>query len=116
MSTLDIIAAAALDAFPAEACGLILLSGIVVHTANVAADPLTGFVVDPVWAEYWWGTGLVTAVWHSHPQAGSLPSAEDEQLAVPGLESWIWSVPDEELAVYAPDEAGRLQLVRLDMG
>lgn len=113
----DIIILSANTQFPREACGFILNSEqAVVTCTNVAEDPYSSFRIGPAEAERWWSTGQVVGVWHSHSGGPAVPSEKDEELAVPGIESWIYSVPDEDLAVYLPDEQGRLQLVRFDEG
>lgn len=113
-SVKEAIAAASNALFPEEACGFILGYEAVVSCANVAEEPCVAFRIDPSEADHWWGTGWVTGVWHSHPGDPAVPSEADQALAVPGIETWIYSVPDEDLGVYLPDEAGRLQLVRFE--
>lgn len=100
--------------FPEEACGFVLSGRQVVVCENAAEDPLQSFLIDPDEAERWWLTGGVTAVWHSHCAAPAIPSGDDEALAVPWLECWIYSVPDEDLGIYLPDSDGRLQLLRME--
>ena len=110
----DAIARAAERLFPMEACGFVLRDGAVVGCRNVAEDPLTSFRIGQDEADDWWATGLVAGVWHSHPNDGAVPSEQDEQLAVPSLDFYIYSIQEEDLACYRPDREGRLQLVWLD--
>lgn len=110
----EAIAAEANARFPEEACGFILGYGRVVACRNVAEEPQQSFVIDPVQADKWWGTGQVVGVWHSHCFDPAVPSADDQALAVPRLEHWIYSVPDEDLYVYELDNNGTLQLLRME--
>ena len=106
------IAAASLAQFPREACGFVLATGTVVVAENLAEDGR--FHIDPITADRWWPTGQVVAVWHSHCFDPAVPSQQDEELAHPDIECWIYSVPDEQLGIYRPDEHGRLQLIRME--
>lgn len=110
----DAIAAAANALFPQEACGFVLRDGQVITCRNVAEDPRAAFRIGRMEAEEWWATGQVAGVWHSHPNDSVLPSADDERMAVPTLDFYIYSVLDEDLACYHPDAEGRLQLVQLE--
>lgn len=108
------IAAASLARFPLEACGFILATGQMVEATNAAEDPAVHFLVDSDTLLRWWPTGQVIGVWHSHCFDPAIPSDDDEQLAHPELECWIYSVTDEQLGVYRPDDQGKLQLVYLE--
>lgn len=108
----DKIAAEANARFPEEACGLVLGDAVLVLCDNAAEDPFQSFLVPSEVAERY--HTQATAVWHSHCFDPAIPSEDDERLAVPGLECWIYSVPDEQLGVYLPDEDGRLQLLRME--
>lgn len=90
--------------FPEEACGFVLGDGTIVACTNTAEDPQHDFLIDPVEAERWWGTGDVVAVWHSHCFDPAVPSERDEELAVAGLEHWVYSVLDEDLQKYVLKE------------
>jgi len=84
------LAAAAVAAYPREACGLLIgritvRAVEVVHivvAANVAEEPQRAFVVPAVtwftatdWAA---ANGLaVVGVWHAHPDGAAVPSAAD---------------------------------------
>lgn len=103
------IAEAANVSFPREACGFLLESGTVVVCHNDAEDPVNAFRIPRDAADYWWQTGTVVGVWHSHCAAPAVPSDADEALAVAGVKTLIYSVPDEDLGVYVL-EAGRLML------
>ena len=100
--------------FPEEACGFILSDGNMVTAKNVAEDPAQSFRIDDATAERWWPTGKVTGVWHSHCFDPAIPSADDEAMAHPELECWIYSVLDEQLGIYRPDKRGRLQLLAME--
>ena len=108
------IVAASLAQFPREACGFVLANGGVVVAENVSEDPTQSFRIADAAAAYWWPTNEIRAVWHSHCFAPAVPSEEDERQAHPDLECWIYSVPDEQLGIYRPDEQGRLQLVSME--
>lgn len=109
----DRIAAEALARFPEEACGLVLGGSVLVVAENVAEDPIQAFKVHPDTVERYWRE--TTAVWHSHCFGPAMPSEEDERWATqPGIETWIYSVPDEELGIYLPSERGRLRLLRME--
>ena len=105
----DAIAKAANVAFPREACGFLLESGTVVVCHNDAEDPTVAFRIPRDSADYWWQTGVVVGVWHSHCAAPAVPSDADEALAVAGVKTLIYSVLDEDLGIYTL-EAGRLRL------
>ena len=111
---MDEIARYANEAFPNEACGFVLLGGEIINCTNAAPEPAHAFIIDPLEAAWWWETGKVVAVWHTHPTTSAVPSREDEEQAVPGLGFWIYSVLDEDLGVYHMDEGGRLRLLRLE--
>lgn len=114
MTTRAAIVAESLARFPEEACGLLLATGSMVIAENVSPDRATNFVVDPMTADQWWPTGQVTGVWHSHCFGPAVPSEADQAQAHPDLECWIYSVPDEQLGIYTPDQDGRLQLIRME--
>lgn len=95
--TAEILAAAA-RAHPQEACGLVIGTGSrvekVVHAQNVAADPLTGFEVDPATllrahrearASGW----AVIGSYHSHPNGRPEPSAVDAARTNRAGEIWL---------------------------
>jgi proteasome lid subunit RPN8/RPN11 len=108
-----VLAAASLARFPEEACGFILRDGTEVIAENVAEDRTRSFVIDEQMVAVWWPTGLIKAVWHSHCYAPAVPSDRDQSQAHPGLECWIYSVLDEQLGIYLPDEQGRLHLLEM---
>lgn len=105
----DAIATAANSTWPEEACGFLLESGTVVVCPNGAEDPVNFFSIPRDAAEYWWQTGTVVGVWHSHGFAPAIPSDDDEALAVDGVKTLIYSVPDEDLGIYVLRD-GRLHL------
>lgn len=104
------ISIAANATFPEEACGFLLEEGTVVVCPNGAEDRINTFRIPPDVADFWWQTGTVVGVWHSHCFASAVPSQVDEQLAIAGIPTIIYSVPDEDLGVYLLDGWGRLQL------
>lgn len=108
------IVAESLARFPEEACGLLLATGGLVVAKNASPDPTQNFVVDEATADLWWPTGQVSGVWHSHCFDSAVPSEADQALAHPGLECWIYSVMDEQLGIYKPDRAGKLQLISME--
>lgn len=113
MNAAQIILAVSSQAFPLEACGLVLRGGGVVVGKNRSTNPLVSFHLDDKTASLV-HTGLVTAVWHSHPNAGPEPSEDDERWAVSGLEYWIYSVPQRELGKYRLAPSGGLSLILLE--
>ena len=86
-------------AHPREACGLLLgQNGLIeraVATANVAADPLRRFEIDPAaliaahQAERRGGAQLV-GFWHSHPSGSCEPSATDRAGAA--RDGRVWAI------------------------
>lgn len=108
------IVAESLARFPLEACGFILTTGDMVVADNVSPEPTQRFQIDSVTADLWWPTGKVAGVWHSHCFAPAIPSDDDQALAHPGLECWIYSVPDEQLGIYLPDDNKQLQLISME--
>lgn len=108
------IVAESLARFPEEACGFVLDTGTVVIAVNVAEDPSQNFKIDPAVADLWWPTGRVVGVWHSHCFDSAVPSANDQNLAHPDLECWIYSVMDEQLGIYKPDKKNQLQLLSME--
>lgn len=89
---------AARDRAPNEACGLLLGSGMnvvsVQATANVAADPLDHFEIDPValiaaHKAARLGGPAVIGYFHSHPNGLARPSATDAENAARDGRVWI---------------------------
>ncbi|MFM5908797.1 MAG: Mov34/MPN/PAD-1 family protein [Novosphingobium sp.] len=86
-------------AHPQEACGLLLGQGDAIERAvpcaNVAADPLRHFEIDPAAliaahrAERTGGDRLI-GYWHSHPEGHPLPSAADCQHA--SGDGRVWAI------------------------
>ncbi|WP_343519354.1 M67 family metallopeptidase [Sphingomonas sp.] len=85
-------------AAPREACGLLFgADGVIstwTETANVAADPLRHFEIDPaaliaaLRAERHRGPRLL-GYWHSHPSGDAAPSATDAAMAAPDGKLWL---------------------------
>lgn len=74
------IAEAGIREYPKEACGLIVTVGRkqrVFSCRNVAEDPRSNFIVDPLDYSVAADAGEVVAVWHTHPDAASAPSDAD---------------------------------------
>jgi proteasome lid subunit RPN8/RPN11 len=83
---LEDIRAAAVAAYPNEACGLIIAGAkkaVAVTCKNIATDPTRYFLLDPNDYARYADQGDVLAVWHTHPEASSKPSETD----VAGIES-----------------------------
>lgn len=100
-------------AAPAEACGLLLGDGggvaRAVVCANVAADPLRHFEIDPaaliaaLRAERQ-GGAAVLGYWHSHPTGHPLPSATDCEHA--GGDGRVWAIVGENAIGWFRDTPG----------
>lgn len=92
---------AAETAYPAEACGLIIGHGQrraqvtqVVPSANLAADPRTGFEVDPalrfrLMRDLTGNNDRILGHYHSHPDCPAIPSAADLAMAFEPEFFWI---------------------------
>lgn len=65
----------ALDPGASEHCGLILTDGTFVHVANLHAEPVKGFHMDP--KELVFYAGQISATWHTHPAQDPNLSEED---------------------------------------
>lgn len=95
---LALIRAEAAARMPQEACGLLFGSDARIErasaTANVAAEPLRHFEIDPVAlfaalkAERAGGERLI-GYWHSHPGGDVRPSATDAAMAAPDGKLWL---------------------------
>ncbi len=107
------VAELANEVFPREACGFVLSNGAVVRCTNTADDSYNAFEIDAEESQAWWSTGLVDAVWHSHPTGPSLPSERDEYMSPPQIPYLIFSVGDEDLAHYVKRDE-RLELTDMD--
>lgn len=100
-SALTAMLAAARDAAPLEACGLLLGTGPCIEravpAANVAPDPARHFEIDPAAliaahraARDGQGQGQqVLGYFHSHPNGLARPSATDAQSAARDGRVWI---------------------------
>lgn len=86
------------SALPAECCGLLLGHGAIeraVPTANVAADPLRHFEIDPqalisAHRAARAGGPQVLGYYHSHPSGHPVPSATDCRHA--GGDGRVWAI------------------------
>lgn len=95
---IDAIHAAAAEAAPREACGLLFGESDDIRdaevTENVAENPERHFEVDPkalfaaLRAERAGGAKLV-GYWHSHPSGDAAPSATDTAMAAPDGKLWL---------------------------
>jgi proteasome lid subunit RPN8/RPN11 len=85
---------------PTEICGLLLGEGEHIHailpTANVAADPVRHFEIDPAaliaaYRSARSGGPTILGHYHSHPHPTSLdqPSTTDAAAAVPDCSLWL---------------------------
>lgn len=110
----ELIQQAAADGAPREACGLLLgeqdaIDGASI-AANVAANPLTHFEIDPaalfaaIRAERA-GERRVAGYWHSHPNGDPRPSPTDAASAAPDGRLWL-IVAGGEMALWRAGEAG----------
>jgi len=88
----------AAEAYPLEACGLLLGTDELVEQAlrcsNVAADPRTRFEIDPValiaaHRRARSGGSAVLGCYHSHPSGPAEPSARDAADAAPDGGVWL---------------------------
>jgi desampylase len=89
---------AAQAAFPNEACGLLLGTGVRIEaalpTANVAPDPARHFEIDPTaliaaHRSARQGGAQVLGYYHSHPNGLARPSAADDACAARDGKVWI---------------------------
>lgn len=115
----EIVAQAARE-HPREACGLLIGRGMrierLVPAANVAADPLTRFEVDPATLlrahrEAREAGGMVIGCYHSHPNGRQTPSAIDARAIVSDGEIWLIAADGEVRAFVS--EAGQLTPIGL---
>ncbi len=72
----------ALDAFPHEACGLLLDIGkkrpLVMRCRNISRDPENSFIVAPAdYAQAYRISKGIIGIWHSHPKTSNQPSPAD---------------------------------------
>ena len=119
-AALETVIAHARETAPAECCGLLLgCDGTVVEalrTRNVAADPLSRFVIDPKdhidHRRDARRRGLdVTGFYHSHPRTAATPSATDgEEASYPDHLYMIVSLAQE------PPDVGVFRLDGVDAG
>jgi desampylase len=105
LSVISTIAAAARNAFPHEACGILfgrqghVESALI--TANVATDPTRHFEVDPaalVAAHKGVRSGgaQVIGYFHSHPNGLARPSATDAATSARDGAVWVIAAPDSD--------------------
>lgn len=75
-----IMQAAGADAYPNEACGLILAVGkksVAVECMNISPNPRQQFILDPADYAAVADRGEVIGVWHTHPDLPAKPSQAD---------------------------------------
>ncbi|RSY88836.1 peptidase [Sphingomonas koreensis] len=124
----DLIQRAAADAAPLEACGLLFGTDAMIEAAsveaNVAANPLVHFEIDPaglfaaIRAERAGGP-RVAGYWHSHPSGDAMPSITDAAMAVADGKLWLIVTEDAVTAWRATARGarhGRFDAVELDEG
>lgn len=101
-------------AAPEEACGLLLGKGRTIREArpaiNLAADPLTGFEIDPAalfeaCRNARTGAPGVLGYYHSHPNGHGEPSMRDAARAAPDDMLWL-IVANDRVAAFRAGEAG----------
>lgn len=80
-----------------ERCGLILKDDTIVEVQNVAANPETGYEMDPIAVLPY--LDLIAATWHTHPDGPSNLSGADYQ----SFRSW----PDLVHIVISPSGVRR---------
>jgi len=105
---LETVEQRALDAFPAECCGLLVGSavggemvriGSVEACVNQAADRRCRFTISPdsLLAAYRWARDRgeqVVGTYHSHPRSAAVPSDIDRESAWPGASYLIVGLSD----------------------
>jgi proteasome lid subunit RPN8/RPN11 len=125
LAAIDALIAHAREAAPAECCGLLLggPAGVVeaVRTANIAAEPMSRFVIDP--QDHIDGRrnarrrGLdVVGFYHSHPGSPAIPSETDRaEASYPDhlylIVSLAGDLPD--VALFRLDDGDRRNFLRL---
>ncbi len=114
-TVVDAMTAAARRAMPEEACGLLLGKDwridSYVAAANVAADPLRHFEVDParLLAAYRTqreGGPVLIGYYHSHPAGPPRPSATDATQAARDGKVWAIGTPQGEIGWFISGPAG----------
>lgn len=76
----ELIQQEAMRVYPQEACGVVVRGfkrAEVIPCKNVAADPLTTFLIDPIEYARLSSQHEIVAIFHSHPDNHSLPSGAD---------------------------------------
>ncbi len=113
--TAEEILSEAAAATPAECCGLLLGEGdhviAIRAAANVAADPVRRFEIDPAVLiaaerETRRGGQALVGYYHSHPEGSAEPSATDLVMAPPDGRVWIIAAGGLLAAFRAPDRPG----------
>jgi len=103
--------AEAARAAPAECCGLLLGDGGTIEearpAANVAAEPLRRFEIDPqalvdAYRGARSGGPQVVGYYHSHPSGPAVPSATDRELAAG--DGSVWAIIGESAVTFWRDE------------
>ncbi len=121
-----LILAQASQAAPRECCGLLLGEDDHViearSTANVAADPLRHFEIDPatlIAAERASreGGARLLGYYHSHPGGVVQPSATDRAMAPPDGRIWVIAAGGTLASFRAPDRpGGTFRPIALEIG
>ena len=117
-SCLDQIRAAGQDAYPLEACGLLIgRDGEVMQVVpadNISATPDKAFEVDPQTLIHWQkklrGTGrCILGSYHSHPDHPAAPSARDRARIFEQGQLWV-------ILSVTPDGAGEINFFQAQEG
>ncbi len=77
------------QAYPEEACGVLLESGEYRACRNVADDPTRSFVLHPEDYRAALEAGEIAAIFHSHPDAPATPSDADRAVCEEGGYPWL---------------------------
>lgn len=116
-AALQQIVAAAAASPDVEICGLLFGAADAIDRAepcaNVAADPVRAFEIDPAAlikaykAMRGGGPGLV-GCYHSHPHGAAVPSPRDARAAAP--DGWLWLIAKHaEVTAWRAVAAGRVE-------
>lgn len=115
---LDRLLAEASRAAPQECCGILLGCGALIEdirpTANVAAEPLRHFEIDPqalvnAHRSARNGGPRIQGYYHSHPQGPAEPSAVDRSRSAG--DGSVWAIVGEgDVAFWRDEEAGFVPL------
>ncbi|KIA78990.1 hypothetical protein QR66_18410 [Chromobacterium piscinae] len=92
------------EAWPEEACGVVLESGALWRCRNFSARPCEQFELDPVDYAAAEQLGRVVGIWHSHPDGTAEPSLVDRAMCERTRLPWhVVSHPGGDYRVVAPE-------------